>query len=160
AAAEFLTDALRVAPGLRVIATSREPLSVPGEHLILVPPLDLPEADPPEPIERLRHNDAVALFVDRASASSGSFELSDTNREAVVELCRRLDGLPLAIELAAVRTRVLSVRQILDRLTDRFALLTRGGRHTLRTAIDWSHDLLPAVEQVLFRRLSVFAGRF
>jgi predicted ATPase len=166
AAALFLTEVLRAAPGVRVITTSREPLSVPGEHLIYVPPLDLPPVDRAEPLNRLRQNDAVALFVDRASAGSGGFELTNANQAAVAELCRRLDGLPLAIELAAVRIRVLSAQQILDRLADRFALLTGGGsatlpRHqTLRTAIDWSHDLLPAREQVLLRRLSVFAGRF
>ena len=166
AAAGFLTAVLRAAPGVRVITTSREPLGVPGEQLIYVPPLDVPPVDPPERLTRLRQNDAVALFVDRASAGSGGFELTGENQAAVVELCRRLDGLPLAIELAAVRIRVLSAQQILDRLTDRFALLTAGDsaalpRHqTLRTAIDWSHDLLPPHGQVLLRRLSVFAGRF
>ena len=106
------------------------------------------------------------LFTERAAAASGSFELTASNRSAVVGLCRRLDGLPLAIELAAVRMRVLAVEQILDRLTDRFALLTGGGRaalprqQTLRTTIDWSHDLLTAAEQRLLRRLCVFAGRF
>jgi predicted ATPase/DNA-binding CsgD family transcriptional regulator len=108
----------------------------------------------------------VALFADRAAAASGTFTLDSSNQEAVVALCRRLDGLPLAIELAAVRTRVLSPDQILGRLTDRFALLTGGGRaalprqQTLRTTIDWSHDLLTADEQKLLRRLGVFAGRF
>ncbi len=106
------------------------------------------------------------LFAERAAAASGSFDLDASNRSAVVGLCRRLDGLPLAIELAAVRMRVLTVEQILDRLTDRFALLTGGGRaalprqQTLRTTIDWSHDLLTAAEQRLLRRLCVFAGRF
>ena len=106
------------------------------------------------------------LFTERAAAASGSFELTGSNRSAVVGLCRRLDGLPLAIELAAVRMRVLSAEQILDRLTDRFALLTGGGRaalprqQTLRTTIDWSHDLLTPAEQRLLRRLCVFAGRF
>jgi predicted ATPase len=99
-------------------------------------------------------------------AASGNFELMASNRAAVVDLCRRLDGLPLAIELAAVRTRVLTMEQILDRLTDRFSLLTGGSRaalprhQTLRTTIDWSHDLLEAAERVLLRRLGVFAGRF
>ena len=106
------------------------------------------------------------LFTERAAAASGSFELNDSNRFAVVEVCRRLDGLPLAIELAAVRTRVLTVEQIRDRLNDRFGLLTAGGRaalprhQTLRTTIEWSHELLNAGERALLRRLCVFAGRF
>ena len=106
------------------------------------------------------------LFTERASAASGTFELTASNRTAVVDLCRRLDGLPLAIELAAVRTRVLSPEQILDRLADRFALLTGGSRaalprhQTLRTTIEWSHDLLGPDERTLLRRLCVFAGRF
>jgi predicted ATPase/DNA-binding CsgD family transcriptional regulator len=163
AVGHLLADALKAAAGVRVIATSREPLSVPGEHVVPVPPLDLPSA---MPLPRLRQNDAVLLFVERAAAGSGHFELTAANQTAVVELCRRLDGLPLAIELAAVRTRVLTVAQILDRVTDRFGLLTGGGqaalpRHrTLRTTIDWSHDLLTTGEQALLRRLSVFGGRF
>ncbi len=165
-AAELATSILRAAPDLRVLTTSREPLQVPGERIVPVPPLELPPTDDEEPIARLLHNEAVSLFVERAAAASGSFELSDANRAAVVGVCRRLDGLPLAIELAAVRTRVLTVAQVLDRLTDRFALLTGGGRvalprqQTLRTTIDWSHDLLPASEQRLLRRLCAFAGRF
>ena len=101
-----------------------------------------------------------------AEAASGTFELTAENQASVADLCRRLDGLPLAIELAAVRTRVLSVQQILERLADRFALLSGGGRaalprhQTLETAIDWSHDLLTAEERTLLRRLCVFAGRF
>ena len=164
-AARVLTEILRAAPGVRMIATSREPLSAPGEHVVPVPPLELPPADATVPLARLRHNETVTLFAERATAASGSFELTDANRAAVVELCRRLDGLPLAIELAAMRTRVLTAQQILDRLTDRFGLLTGSQaalpRHqTLRTTIDWSHDLLTAGEQALLRRLWVFAGRF
>jgi predicted ATPase len=166
AAARLLTEVISAAPGLQVIATSREPLSIPGEHVVPVSPLDLPPAGTATPLERLRQNEAISLFVERAAAGSGSFELTDSNHAAVVELCRRLDGLPLAIELAAVRTRVLTAQQILDRLTDRFGLLTGGGRpalprhQTLRTTVDWSHDLLTAGEQTLLRQLSVFAGRF
>jgi predicted ATPase/DNA-binding CsgD family transcriptional regulator len=166
AAADLLATVLRVAEGVRVIATSREPLSAPGEHLLAVAPLDLPPARTAQPLARLRQNEAVRLFVERAAAGSGRFELTAANQSAVIELCRRLDGLPLAIELAAVRSRVLSASQILDRLTDRFGLLTGGGRaalprhQTLRTTIDWSHDLLTAQEQMLFRRLCAFAGRF
>ena len=148
------------------MTTTREPLQVPGEHVVPVPPLGLPPAGGGEPLSQLRQNEAVLLFTERAAAASGTFELTSSNQAAVVQLCRRLDGLPLAIELAAVRTRVLTAEQILDRLTDRFALLTGGGRaalprqQTLRTTIDWSHDLLTAAEQTLLRRLCVFAGRF
>jgi predicted ATPase/DNA-binding CsgD family transcriptional regulator len=166
AAAQLVTEAIRAAPGVRVIATGREPLSVPGEHVMPVPPLELPPGHAAEPLARLRENEAVMLFTKRAAAASGTFELAASNQAAVVELCRRLDGLPLAIELAAVRTRVLTVEQILDRLTDRFGLLTGGSRaalprhQTLRTTIDWSHDLLGEDERALLRRLCVFAGRF
>ena len=165
-AAQLVDDILRAAPKVRVITTSREPLQVPGEHVLPVPPLDLPQGDGAEPLAQLRQNEAIALFCERAAAASGAFELTGSNRAAVIQLCRRLDGLPLAIELAAVRTRVLTVEQILDRLGDRFALLTAGGRaalprhQTLRTTIDWSHDLLTPGEQALLRRLGVFAGRF
>ena len=164
--AAFATEVLRAAPGVRVIATSREPLSAPGEHVLPVPPLDLPSTDSAEPLHRLRQNEAVTLFVERAGAASGAFELTEANRRAVADLCRRLDGLPLAIELAAVRTRILTVEQILERLSDRFGLLTGAGRaalprhKTLETAIDWSFEMLSAREQALLRRLCVFAGRF
>ena len=166
AAALLVTEVLKAAPGVRMIATSREPLSVPGEHVLPIPPLELPRAQADESLDQLRQNESVELFTERASAASGRFELTDSNRGAVVDLCRRLDGLPLAIELAAVRTRVLSVEQILDRLTDRFGLLTGGSRaalprhQTLRTTVEWSHDLLGSEERTLLRRLCVFAGRF
>ena len=149
AAARLVTDLMRAAPGVRVIATSREPLSVPGEHVVPVPPLELPAPGCRRALAQLRQNEAVMLFTERAAAASGTFELTAANQAAVVDLCRRLDGLPLAIELAAVRTRVLAPEQILDRLTDRFGLLTGGSRaalprhQTLRTTIEWSHDLLP-----------------
>jgi predicted ATPase/DNA-binding CsgD family transcriptional regulator len=166
AVAALLTELLRAAPRLTVISTSREPLQVAGEQVIPIPPLQVPPEDGTEPLDRLRQNEAVTLFSERAAAASGTFEVTGSNQAAVVALCRRLDGLPLALELAAVRTRALSVEQILDRLTDRFTLLTGGGRaalprhQTLRTTIDWSYDLLTSAEQMLFRRLCVFAGRF
>jgi predicted ATPase/DNA-binding CsgD family transcriptional regulator len=166
AAARLATDLLRAAPGVRVITTSREPLSVAGEHVVPVPPLELPDPDPGEPLAALRRSEAVMLFTERAAAASGAFELTAANQATVVDLCRRLDGLPLAIELAAVRTRVLSVAQVLDRLADRFSLLTGGSRgalprhQTLRTTIEWSHDLLTPAERAVLRRCCVFAGRF
>ena len=166
ASAGLVAGLLAAAPGLRVIATSREPLSVPGEHVVPVPPLDLPVPDGAEPLDRLRQNETVRLFTERAAAASGAFELTAANQAAVVDLCRRLDGLPLALELAAVRTRVLTVAQIAGRLGDRFGLLTGGSRaalprhQTLRTTIEWSHDLLDGGERAVLRRACVFAGRF
>jgi predicted ATPase/DNA-binding CsgD family transcriptional regulator len=166
AAAQLIGEVMRAAPGVRVIATSREPLSVDGEHVVPVPPLDLPSGQQAEPLGKVRQNDAVMLFTERAAAASGSFQVTDSNRSAVVEVCRRLDGLPLAIELAAVRTRVLTVEQIRDRLNDRFGFLTGGGRaalprhQTLHTTIEWSYGLLNVRERALLSRLCVFAGRF
>ncbi|OHV44720.1 LuxR C-terminal-related transcriptional regulator [Pseudofrankia sp. BMG5.36] len=164
ATARLIDDVLRAAPGVRVVATSREPLSVAGEHVLPVPPLDLPSLHA-ESLAQTSQNDAVRLFVERAAAA-GSFQLTEANRAAVVDVCRRLDGLPLAIELAAVRTRALSPDQIRDRLSDRFRLLTGGDRaalprhQTLRTAIEWSYDLLAPAERTMLMRLCVFAGRF
>jgi predicted ATPase/DNA-binding NarL/FixJ family response regulator len=149
--------------GLRVLATSREPLRVAAETVWQVPPLSLPEPGEAE-AEELGSYEAIRLFCDRAAASLPGFTLGPANLPAIAALCRSLDGLPLAIELAAAWVRVLSVEQIVDRLGDRFRLLTSGDRtapprqRTLRAAIDWSHDLLGAQEQVLLRRLSVFAG--
>ncbi len=166
AAAQLVNEILRAAPDVRVITTTREPLQVPGEYVVPVPPLELPPMDGAEPLAQLQQNEAIMLFTERAAAASGAFELTTSNQAAVVSVCRRLDGVPLAIELAAVRTRVLSVEQILHRLSDRFALLTGGGRaalprhQTLRMAIDWSYDQLTEAEQVLLRRLCVFAARF
>jgi len=166
AAAQIVTDVMKAAPGVRVIATSREPLSVPGEHVVPVPPLELPSPGATESLAQLGQNETVMLFSQRAAAASGTFELTAANQAAVVDLCRRLDGLPLAIELAAVRTRVLTAEQIRDRLTDRFGLLTGGSRaalprhQTLRTTVEWSHDLLADAERAVLRRSRAFAGRF
>jgi len=165
-AAQVAAEVIKGAPGVRVLLTSREPLAIAGEHVVPVPPLELPSAQASESLAQLGQNEAVMLFTERAAAASGRFKLSDANQVAVADLCRRLDGLPLAIELAAVRTRVLTVEQIRDRLNDRFGLLTGGGRaalprhQTLRTTIDWSYELLAAAERALLRRLCVFAGRF
>jgi predicted ATPase len=166
AAAQLVGEVIKAAPGVRVIATSREPLSVAGEHVLPVPPLELPGSNAAEPLAQLRQNEAVMLFIERAAAASGQFALTASNQAPVVGLCRRLDGLPLAIELAAVRTRSLGPEQIHDRLSDRFGLLTGGSRaalprhQTLRTTIEWSYDLLAPAERTLLRRLCVFAGRF
>src|SRR5437762_6203197 len=165
-AAQVAADVIKAAPDVRVLVTSREPLAIAGEHVVPVPPLELPSGSAAESLARLGQNEAVRLFTERAAAASGTFELSGANQIAVAEVCRRLDGLPLAIELAAVRSRVLTVEQIRDRLNDRFGLLTGGSRaalprhQTLRTTIDWSYDLLTLREQTILRRLSVFAGKF
>jgi predicted ATPase/DNA-binding CsgD family transcriptional regulator len=158
---------LRACPNLRILATSREALGIAGERAWLVPSLSLPDPqDLPPPLEELPHYEAVRLFVERAGAVTSAFELTEDNAPAVAQLCRGLDGMPLAIELAAARVRVLSVEQIASRLKDSFGLLTGGSRtslprqHTLRATIDWSYELLSENEQVLFRRLSVFAGGF
>ena len=161
-----LADALlRECPHVRILATSREPLGLPGEIAWQVPSFAVPRSGA-VPAEALLGYDAVRLFVDRGGAAAPGFRLTDENAGAVAELCRRLDGIPLALELAAARLRGLSVAQLAARLDDRFALLTGGGRaalprqRTLRATLDWSHDLLSAPERALFRRLAVFAGGF
>jgi predicted ATPase/DNA-binding CsgD family transcriptional regulator len=161
ACAALVDVLLRSCPGLKVLATSREPLGVAGEVSWPVPPLSLP--DQQQNAGDLLRFGAVRLFVERARAAIPDFALTQENASAVARLCAKLDGMPLAIELAASRARVISPGQILERLDDRFRLL-RGGRtsvprhKTLRATIDWSHDLLSGAEKVLFRRLSVFAG--
>jgi predicted ATPase/DNA-binding CsgD family transcriptional regulator len=150
------------APDLRVIATSREPMRVAAETVWQVPPLALPPADVSSSAE-LRTYDAVRLFAERAAAVAPGFSIGPDNAAAVARICRALDGLPLAIELAAAWVRALSVDQIAARISDRFMLLTGAGRgaparqQTLRAAIDWSYDMLSSPEQILLRRLSVFA---
>ena len=148
---------LASAPDLRLLATSREPLRVAGETVWPVPPLAVTAADGADA-------EAVQLFAQRAAASAPGFTLTPGNSDTVAAICQALDGIPLAIELAAARVRALSADQILSRVGDRFGLLTTGDRgaaprqQTLRAAIDWSHDLLTEPERVLLRRLSVFAG--
>jgi predicted ATPase/DNA-binding NarL/FixJ family response regulator len=159
AAARSVATWLQVCPGLTVLVTSRAPLDLPGEQLYQVPPLTLPESG-----DGADAAEAVRLFVDRAHAVRSDFELTAANAGAVAEICRRLDGLPLAIELAAVWARMLSPQQIAARLDDRFRLLVGGSRavparqRTLQATIDWSYALLSAEERVLLRRLAVFAG--
>ena len=157
---------LRSCPGVAMLATSREPLDVPGEFTWRVPPMGLPvRSDTPEVVP-LDSYDAVALFVERALAARPNFTVTNDTAPAVAELCARLDGIPLAIELAAARTRVMSVAEILDALTDRFHLLTGGSRkvmprqQTLEASVAWSHDLLDSPERTLLRRLGVFQGGF
>jgi predicted ATPase/DNA-binding CsgD family transcriptional regulator len=154
---------LRSCPGVRVVATTREPLQLPGEVIFAVPPLPTPDGRV-SPAEA-GQCDAVALFVARAGAA-GELATTEDNADEVGELCRRLDGLPLAIELAAARVRVLAPAQILDRLADRFAMLSRGNRsaparqQTLRACVDWSFDLCCKRERLLWARLTVFASGF
>ncbi|MGH2587895.1 MAG: ATP-binding protein [Dehalococcoidia bacterium] len=159
ACAVLVETLLRACPHLEVVATSREPLGISGETLWRVPPLSLPNQT-----TDVAAADAVQLFVERARQHRPDFSLTQVNESAVAEICRHLDGIPLAIELAAARVKALSVEQIAVRLADRFRLLTGGSRtalprhQTLRAALDWSHDLLTGVERALLRRLSVFAG--
>jgi predicted ATPase/DNA-binding CsgD family transcriptional regulator len=164
-AAADLTDAiLRRCRGVTVLATSRTPLRVDGEVVYRVPSLSLPAQ--PGAVEALALCDAVALFVDRARKARPNFVLSELNADTVASVCRRLDGIPLALELAAARVRVLSPDRILAGLDDRFRILGAGPRTalprqaTLAASVVWSHDLLTEVERVVFRRLAVFAGSF
>jgi non-specific serine/threonine protein kinase len=163
-AAPLVADLLTACPGLKVLATSRAPLHVSGEQQFPVPPLALPDPRRLPERQALARVPAVALFVQRAQAVRPDFTLSGDNAAAVAEVCIRLDGLPLAIELAAARAKVLSPRAILTRLQHRLDLLQGGAqdwpaRHqTLRQAIGWSYDLLDEPEQRLFRRLAVFVG--
>jgi predicted ATPase/transcriptional regulator with XRE-family HTH domain len=171
ASAPLVVDLVAACPRLRVLATSREALRVSGEQLFPVPPLTLPDRARPASADELLRYEAMALFVERARASDPAFELDDANARAVVELCHRLDGLPLAIELAAGRVGTLPPAALLARwdagaLSGGLALLAGGPRdrparqQTLWAAIAWSHDLLACDEQAVFRRLGVFEGGF
>ncbi len=162
---ELLEPLLGRSPELTVLATSRESLGVAGETTWRVPPLALPTAGPSSP-EALTAYDAVALFVERARQARPNFAVTNDNAPAVAEICTRLDGIPLAIELAAARVRVLSPEGIRAGLDDRFRLLTGGSRRgmarqqTLAASVEWSYDLLAEAERTMLRRLSVFAGGF
>jgi predicted ATPase/class 3 adenylate cyclase len=163
-AASLVAGLIRSCPQLKVVATSRAVLHVYGEHDVAVPPLGLPPRRPLPAIEQLMQYEAVRLFVERAQAAKTGFALTADNAPAVAEICHRLDGLPLAIELAAARARLLTPEAILSRLENRLSLLTGGARdlparqQTLRSTIAWSHDLLSPDEQQLYRRLTVFIG--
>jgi predicted ATPase/DNA-binding SARP family transcriptional activator len=162
AVAHLVDRLLRAAAGARVLATSREPLGLTGEVAWSIPGLAVP--DPSLPADELRGFDAVRLFGERAAAARPGFSLDEQTGPVVADICRRLDGLPLAIELAAARARALPVQEIAGRLVDRFRLLTTGARtavrrqQTLRAAIDWSYNLLTEPERLLLARLSVFAA--
>jgi predicted ATPase len=164
AAAPMLAELMAVAPQLKFLVTSRAALHVYEEHEFPVPPLALPNAKSLPGVDALMQYSAIALFVHRAAAVKPDFTLKEDNAAAVAEICSRLDGLPLAIELAAARTKLLSPSAMCTRLASRLQLLTGGARdlparqQTLRQAIDWSYDLLSPSEQKLFRRLSVFVG--
>ena len=166
AVARLTETLLRACPDLRILATSREPIGIQGEVALRVPPLGIPEADKEPSLRGLPQYDAVQLFADRATAAVPTFAVREDNRVTVTRICQRLDGLPLPIELAAVRLRAMSAEQILARLTDRYQLLTSGGRNaptrqqTLRLCIDWSYDLCTPQERTLWSRLSIFAGSF
>jgi predicted ATPase/DNA-binding winged helix-turn-helix (wHTH) protein len=165
AVAPFVEHLLRHTDGVRVLATSREMLDVAGEATYLVPTLAVPDPGEDRTIEAVTAYDGVRLFLERASTADPGFRPGDEDAATVAEVCRRLDGLPLALELAAARTDVLTLRHLADRLDRRFELLT-GHRtasprqRTLRATIEWSYDLLDADERMLFERLSVFAGSF
>jgi non-specific serine/threonine protein kinase len=162
--AELTHELLSSCACVRILATSRQPLGVGSEVAWPLPGLELPLSGAAASLEEIGECAAVRLFVERAAAARPGFALDSGAAGAVAEICRRLDGIPLAIELAAARTRTLSPDEILQRLDDRFGLLTGGARdalprhQTLQATIDWSHDLLTERERVLFRRLSVFAG--
>ncbi|MBP2328714.1 non-specific serine/threonine protein kinase [Kibdelosporangium banguiense] len=159
-------DLLTAAPGVRILATSRHALRTAGEHILAVPPLPVPDPDRPSQPGKLVGDEAISLFVERAVAVRPGFEVTAGNRATIARICRRLDGLPLAIELAAARLRALAPEQILHRLDDRFRLLRGGSRavlprhQTLRAVVDWSYELCSPAEQALWARVSVFAGGF
>ena len=163
-AAPVVAQIVSVAPGVKVLITSRSRLHVSGEHEFVVPSLSLPEPGHLSDLASLSQYGAVRLFVERAVAIKPDFEVNNENAPAVAEICTRLDGLPLAIELAAARVKILPPKAMLGRLQNRLKLLTSGEKdlpsrqQTLRGAIDWSYNLLSEDEQILFRRLSIFAG--
>jgi non-specific serine/threonine protein kinase len=162
--ARMCQELMAGAPRLRVLATSREPLRIPGERCYRVPSLATPDPHAATTVDDLIRSPSVQLFIDRAKGAATSFRLTEKSAATIASICTRLDGIPLAIELAAARVRAMSVEEVHQRLDRRFSLLTGGARtslprqQTLRSAIDWSHDLLGASEKSLFYRLAVFAG--
>lgn len=166
ACAQLVDDLLSGCKNLKILATSREALDILSETAWSVPSLSLPDAQETIAIKSSNKYESIRLFVDRANLIQSGFNLTEQNSNSIVQICRRLSGMPLAIELAAARVRIMSVDEIASRLHDRFSLLTSGNRsalprqQTLRATIDWSHDLLTEPERILFRRLAVFAGGF
>ncbi len=164
ACAHLAEAVLQACPDLRILATSQEPLRIDGETTWQVPTLPLPDLKRLPSLERLTEYEAIRLFIERAAAALPGFAVSSRNASSIAQVCHRLDGIPLAIELAAARVRILPVEQVAARLDDRFRLLTGGSRtilprhQTLRATMDWSYSLLPENEQALLQRLSVFAG--
>jgi predicted ATPase/class 3 adenylate cyclase len=164
ACAKFVDQVLHASNTTRILATSREALGIAGESIYRVPSLQTPKPEEKIKIDQFEQYDAVRLFIDRATKSLSTFRVTNANSPAVAQICYRLDGIPLAIELAAARVKALSVEKIAERLDDRFRLLTGGSRtalprqQTLRAMIDWSHSLLSDPERILFKRLSVFTG--
>src|SRR5215204_2923767 len=162
--ASLLDEVLSAAPDLKILITSRTPLRLYGEHEFPVPPLPLPDPGSLPPVEHLTRYGAIRLFVERAQAVKPDFSLTEENAWAVVEICARLDGLPLAIELAAARIKLLPPQALLARLGNRLKVLTSGARNlperqrTLRSAIEWSYGLLDESEKILFGRLGVFSS--
>jgi predicted ATPase/DNA-binding CsgD family transcriptional regulator len=166
ACAQLSDTLLRACPNLYILATSRETLGIAGEVAFRVPSLSLPDPKNLPPLESLAHYESMRLFVDRAIAARTDFQLTSQNASSIAQICQQLDGMPLAIELAAARVKMLSAEQIAARLDDRFQFLTGGSRtapsrqQTLRAILDWSYDLLPGPERALFRRMAVFTGGF
>ncbi|KXF54371.1 hypothetical protein AXA44_07160 [Rhodococcus sp. SC4] len=164
--AELTEILLRSCPNVRIVATSREPLVIGGEAVFRVPPLSVLERDNPTELDTLLRSDAVVLFTERAKALMPTFEATDINKDAIYDICSRLDGLPLAIELAAARLRTLSVEQLRERLSTRYTLLAQHNRsapnrqQTLQLCIDWSYNLCTAEERRLWWRLSIFVAGF
>ena len=162
AAADICDKLLKACPKIHVLSTSREPLGIEGESVYRIPPLSLP----PEGVVEPRNFDAIRLFEERAHANQPNFVLDDSNFDLAVSLCRNLDGIPLALELAAARLRSTSLSQIIGHLDDRFRLLTGGNRsalprqQTLLATVEWSYDLLHSEEQSLLKQLSAFSGEF
>jgi predicted ATPase/class 3 adenylate cyclase len=164
ACAQLAVQLIQAAPHLKILATSRESLHILGEIAFPVPPLSTPDPRQVISLEKLNQFEAVRVFIERAAAAQPAFQLTDHNAPAIADICFRLDGIPLAIELAAARVRSLPVEKIAERIVDRFRILTGGDRtalahhQTMRLCINWSYDLLSEPERAVFRRLSVFAG--
>ncbi len=166
ACAQLAESLLQACPNLKILATSRQSLGIMGEVVWQVPTLSVPDPQATSIVQPLTEYESIRLFVERASAVKSDFRLTEHNAMAVAQICQRLDGIPLAIELAAARTKLLTVQHLAERLDRRFSLLTTGSptalprQQTLQATLDWSYDLLPQDARILMRRLSVFAGGF